>query len=137
MDPNQRENFSGHSHLLLLHLWSVDPGGVCLLAERLAEGAVGRLFTPVHLLRLQLVSGNVLDCVCALLWKGEGPADCSLLSVVWLIRWYSESARWLVLNRQSEKALESLHRVARINGKPVNKLTLEVSLLLPVIRDRM
>lgn len=61
VDPNQRENFSGHGHLLLLHLWSVDTGGVGLLAERLAEGAVGRLFTPVPLLRLQLVSGNVLD----------------------------------------------------------------------------
>ncbi|XP_078100661.1 solute carrier family 22 member 6 [Sander vitreus] len=42
--------------------------------------------------------------------------------------WYSESARWLVLNRRSEEALKSLHRVARINGKPemVDKLTLEV-----------
>ncbi|XP_071362256.1 solute carrier family 22 member 6 [Trachinotus anak] len=42
--------------------------------------------------------------------------------------WYSESARWLVLNRRSEDALKSLHRVARINGKPemINKLTLEV-----------
>nr|XP_054586994.1 solute carrier family 22 member 6-A isoform X1 [Nothobranchius furzeri] len=42
--------------------------------------------------------------------------------------WYSESARWLVLNRQSEDALKSLHRVARINGRPevVDKLTLEV-----------
>uniref|UniRef100_A0A3Q1FPG0 Solute carrier family 22 member 6 n=1 Tax=Acanthochromis polyacanthus TaxID=80966 RepID=A0A3Q1FPG0_9TELE len=42
--------------------------------------------------------------------------------------WYSESARWLVLNRRSEEALKTLHRVARINGKPemVNKLTLEV-----------
>ncbi|XP_023283932.1 solute carrier family 22 member 6-like isoform X1 [Seriola lalandi dorsalis] len=42
--------------------------------------------------------------------------------------WYSESARWLVLNRRSEDALKNLHRVARINGKPemINKLTLEV-----------
>uniref|UniRef100_A0A3P8RVC3 Solute carrier family 22 member 6 n=1 Tax=Amphiprion percula TaxID=161767 RepID=A0A3P8RVC3_AMPPE len=42
--------------------------------------------------------------------------------------WYSESARWLVLNRRSEEALKTLHRVARINGKPemVNKLTMEV-----------
>lgn len=42
--------------------------------------------------------------------------------------WYSESARWLVLNRKSEKALKNLHRVARINGKPemVDKITLEV-----------
>uniref|UniRef100_A0A8C2X1M1 Solute carrier family 22 member 6 n=1 Tax=Cyclopterus lumpus TaxID=8103 RepID=A0A8C2X1M1_CYCLU len=43
--------------------------------------------------------------------------------------WYVESARWLVLNRRSEEALKSLHRVARINGKPevVDKLTLESS----------
>ncbi|KAM9728945.1 LOW QUALITY PROTEIN: solute carrier family 22 member 6 [Menidia menidia] len=42
--------------------------------------------------------------------------------------WYSESARWLVLNRQSGKALRVLHRVARINGKPeaVSRITLEV-----------
>ncbi|XP_028277134.1 solute carrier family 22 member 6 [Parambassis ranga] len=42
--------------------------------------------------------------------------------------WYSESARWLVLNRRSEDALKSLHRVARINGRPdvIDKLTLEV-----------
>ncbi|XP_008302228.1 solute carrier family 22 member 6 [Stegastes partitus] len=42
--------------------------------------------------------------------------------------WYSESARWLVLNRRSEDALKTLHRVARINGKPemINKLTMEV-----------
>ncbi|KAM6907396.1 solute carrier family 22 member 6 [Xenentodon cancila] len=42
--------------------------------------------------------------------------------------WYSESARWLVLNRQSEEALKCLHRVARINGKSevINKLTIEV-----------
>ncbi|XP_034539856.1 solute carrier family 22 member 6-A [Notolabrus celidotus] len=42
--------------------------------------------------------------------------------------WYSESARWLVLNKRSEDALKTLHRVARINGKHevVDKLTLEV-----------
>uniref|UniRef100_A0A673BUG2 Solute carrier family 22 member 6 n=1 Tax=Sphaeramia orbicularis TaxID=375764 RepID=A0A673BUG2_9TELE len=42
--------------------------------------------------------------------------------------WYSESARWLVLNGKSEEALKNLHRVARINGKPemVDKITLEV-----------
>eukprot|EP00066_Takifugu_rubripes_P020216 XP_011609482.1 PREDICTED: solute carrier family 22 member 8-like [Takifugu rubripes] len=41
--------------------------------------------------------------------------------------WFAESARWLVLNRRSDKALKNLHRVARINGKPINQLTLEVS----------
>ncbi|CAI5642324.1 unnamed protein product [Oreochromis niloticus] len=42
--------------------------------------------------------------------------------------WYSESARWLVLNRRSEDALKSLHRVARINGKSemIEKITVEV-----------
>ncbi|XP_035989066.1 solute carrier family 22 member 6 isoform X4 [Fundulus heteroclitus] len=42
--------------------------------------------------------------------------------------WYAESARWLVLNRRSEKALKTLHRVARINRRPeiTDKLTLEV-----------
>ncbi|KAM9846556.1 solute carrier family 22 member 6 [Aulostomus maculatus] len=42
--------------------------------------------------------------------------------------WYSESARWLVLKRRSGDALKTLHRVARINGKPemIDKLTLEV-----------
>ncbi|XP_017296444.1 solute carrier family 22 member 6 isoform X2 [Kryptolebias marmoratus] len=42
--------------------------------------------------------------------------------------WYAESARWLVLNRRSEEALRSLHRVARINGKPEikDKLTIEI-----------
>ncbi|XP_042354725.1 solute carrier family 22 member 6 isoform X3 [Plectropomus leopardus] len=42
--------------------------------------------------------------------------------------WYSESARWSVLNGRSEEALKSLHRIARVNGKPevIDKLTLEV-----------
>ncbi|XP_029283468.1 solute carrier family 22 member 6 [Cottoperca gobio] len=42
--------------------------------------------------------------------------------------WFSESARWLVLNRRSEDALKSLHRIAHINGKKeiIDKLTLEV-----------
>ncbi|KAE8287834.1 Solute carrier family 22 member 6 Organic anion transporter 1 Renal organic anion transporter 1 [Larimichthys crocea] len=41
--------------------------------------------------------------------------------------WFAESARWLVLNRRSEQALKSLHRVARINGKSeiIDKLTVE------------
>ncbi|KAL7389675.1 hypothetical protein ABVT39_008102 [Epinephelus coioides] len=43
-------------------------------------------------------------------------------------RWYSESARWLVLNGRSEDALKSLQRVARVNGKTetIDKLTVEV-----------
>uniref|UniRef100_A0A667YB62 Solute carrier family 22 member 6 n=1 Tax=Myripristis murdjan TaxID=586833 RepID=A0A667YB62_9TELE len=45
--------------------------------------------------------------------------------------WYSESARWLVLKQRSGEALKSLHRVARINGKPemTEKITLEVPCL--------
>lgn len=55
----------------------------------------------------------------------------SELSAFQLVRWYSESARWLVLKRRSEDALKTLHRVARINGKPeiIDKLTLEVTCL--------
>lgn len=58
-------------------------------------------------------------------------------SALWLVRWYSESARWLVLNRRSEDALKSLHRVARINGKPemIDKLTLEVTCLVSCLPD--
>ncbi|KAG1930896.1 solute carrier family [Pimephales promelas] len=43
-------------------------------------------------------------------------------------RWFSESARWLVLNGRSEEALKNLHHVAKINGKPekAEKITLEV-----------
>ncbi|XP_030649710.1 solute carrier family 22 member 6-A [Chanos chanos] len=42
--------------------------------------------------------------------------------------WFSESARWLVLNGRSNEALKQMHRVARINGKSemVEKVTLEV-----------
>ncbi|XP_067279983.1 solute carrier family 22 member 6 isoform X2 [Pseudorasbora parva] len=42
--------------------------------------------------------------------------------------WFSESARWLVLNGRSEEALKHLHHVAKINGKPemAEKITLEV-----------
>ncbi|CAL8268644.1 unnamed protein product [Merluccius merluccius] len=40
--------------------------------------------------------------------------------------WFSESARWLVLNRRSEEALRSIQKVARINGKKDMKITLEV-----------
>lgn len=41
--------------------------------------------------------------------------------------WYSESARWLVLRNRFDDALNSLKRVARINGKPevIDKLTKE------------
>lgn len=44
-------------------------------------------------------------------------------------RWYSESARWLMLNRRPDEALKHIHRVARINGKPelAQKITVEVS----------
>uniref|UniRef100_A0A1A8NBK1 Organic anion transporter X n=2 Tax=Nothobranchius TaxID=28779 RepID=A0A1A8NBK1_9TELE len=79
-----------------------------------------------------------LWCECVVILKCE-PWPCplcpfnqhfieALIGVDFHKGWYSESARWLVLNRQSEDALKSLHRVARINGRPeiVDKLTLEV-----------
>ncbi|XP_033836744.1 solute carrier family 22 member 6 [Periophthalmus magnuspinnatus] len=42
--------------------------------------------------------------------------------------WYSESARWLMLNGRSEDALKSLQRVARTNGKKdiAEKLTVQM-----------
>ncbi|XP_019747488.1 solute carrier family 22 member 6 isoform X1 [Hippocampus comes] len=42
--------------------------------------------------------------------------------------WLAESPRWLILKGRSQDALKTLHRVARINGKPeaVDKLTPEV-----------
>lgn len=58
VDPNQREDCSGNADLLLLHLWPDDPRRARLLAERLEEGAVGGLRTPLPVLCLQLVSVN-------------------------------------------------------------------------------
>ncbi|XP_062846208.1 solute carrier family 22 member 6-A [Trichomycterus rosablanca] len=42
--------------------------------------------------------------------------------------WFSESARWLVLNGRCAEALQQLRRVARINGKPgvAQKISLKV-----------
>ena len=56
VDPDQREDISGHSHLFLLHIWSDGPSRTCLLAERLEEAAVSCLCSPFLVLRLQLVS---------------------------------------------------------------------------------
>ena len=52
----------------------------------------------------------------------------------WLcvVRWLTESARWLVLNRRSEEALKSIQQVARINGKKDVNITLEVAVCLSV-----
>ncbi|KAG7273471.1 hypothetical protein CRUP_032719 [Coryphaenoides rupestris] len=44
--------------------------------------------------------------------------------------WFSESARWLVLNRRSDEALKNIRRVARINGKKDVNITLEVNVYL-------
>ncbi|KAJ8348267.1 hypothetical protein SKAU_G00268560 [Synaphobranchus kaupii] len=62
-------------------------------------------------------------------WRKLQVAVCAPYFFVFLYSWwFSESARWLVLNRRSEEALRHIHRVARINGKPevVEKITLEV-----------
>lgn len=62
-------------------------------------------------------------------WRKLQVAVCAPQFLVFAYSWwYSESARWLVLNRRSQDALKSLHRVARINGKSeiIEKLTLEV-----------
>lgn len=56
------------------------------------------------------------------------------VSALSLVRWYSESARWLVLRNRFDDALNNLKRVARINGKPevIDKLTKEVTHLSPL-----
>ncbi|XP_044078484.1 solute carrier family 22 member 6 [Siniperca chuatsi] len=62
-------------------------------------------------------------------WRKLQVVSCAPLFLFFTYSWwFSESARWLVLNRRSEEALKSLHRVARINGKSeiIDKLTLEV-----------
>ncbi|KAL2095203.1 hypothetical protein ACEWY4_009922 [Coilia grayii] len=62
-------------------------------------------------------------------WRYLHVAVCSPYFVFFLYSWwYSESARWLLLNGRSVEALKHIHRVARMNGKPemVEKITLEV-----------
>ncbi|XP_076130239.1 solute carrier family 22 member 6 [Alosa pseudoharengus] len=62
-------------------------------------------------------------------WRKLHVAVCAPYFVFALYSWwYSESARWLVLNGRSKEALKHIHRVARINGKPemMDKITLEV-----------
>ncbi|XP_055791515.1 solute carrier family 22 member 6 [Salvelinus fontinalis] len=62
-------------------------------------------------------------------WRKLQVAVCAPFFLFFLYSWwYSESARWLVLNRRSDEALKHIHRVARINRKPemVEKITLEV-----------
>uniref|UniRef100_A0A673ZKE2 Solute carrier family 22 member 6 n=1 Tax=Salmo trutta TaxID=8032 RepID=A0A673ZKE2_SALTR len=52
-------------------------------------------------------------------WRKLQVAVCAPFFLFFLYSWwYSESARWLVLNRRSDKALKHIHRVARINRKP-------------------
>jgi len=56
VDPHQTEDSGWNSHFLLLHVWSDDPGGACLLAERLEENSAGGVSAPVPVLLLLLVS---------------------------------------------------------------------------------
>ncbi|KAM6970766.1 solute carrier family 22 member 6-A [Aplochiton taeniatus] len=62
-------------------------------------------------------------------WRQLQVAVCAPYFLFFLYSWwFTESARWQVLNRRSEEALKGLHRVAKINGKPemIEKITLEV-----------
>ncbi|XP_058271644.1 solute carrier family 22 member 6 isoform X1 [Hemibagrus wyckioides] len=62
-------------------------------------------------------------------WRKLHVAVCSPFFIIFLYSWwFSESARWLVLNGRLAEALQQLHRVARINGKDeaMEKITLEV-----------
>lgn len=48
--------------------------------------------------------------------------------IIIFCRWFLESARWLVLTKRSEQAVENLKTVARINGRhaEADKINLEV-----------
>ncbi|XP_064207793.1 solute carrier family 22 member 6 [Anguilla rostrata] len=75
----------------------------------------------------QMVLAGVAYCLRD--WRKLQVAVCAPYFIFFLYSWwFSESARWLMLNRRPEDALKHIHRVARINGKPemAEKITLEV-----------
>lgn len=123
MDPNQRKDPGWHAHFLLLHFWSDDLSRAWVLAQRLEEAAGGCLRSTLPVLCLQLVSSDFHRCLCFV--STQVALTCLLFL---LVRWYSESARWLVLRNRFDEAVKNLQRVARINGKPevIEKLTKEV-----------
>lgn len=82
MDPNQREDTGWHTHLLLLHLWSDDPGRACLLAERLEEVAGGRVRPTLPVLCLQLVSSDCQKYVLRIPECLQTQMFCSLIGQV-------------------------------------------------------
>ncbi|XP_046723252.1 LOW QUALITY PROTEIN: solute carrier family 22 member 6 [Silurus meridionalis] len=90
---------------------------------RTLVGSLSSLFFTVGQIVLAGIAYSLKD------WRKLHVAVCSPFFIVFLYSWwFSESARWLVLNGRSGEALQELHRVARINGKheAVEKITLEV-----------
>lgn len=83
MDPDQSQDDSGHAHVLLLHIWSDDPGRARLLVERLEETAGGRLRSLLPVFRLQLVSGDFqMDAYLLYDWADGSDFVCSLIGQV-------------------------------------------------------
>ncbi|MFT7802065.1 solute carrier family 22 member 6-A-like [Arapaima gigas] len=91
--------------------------------SRTVVGSISSFFFTVGQVILAGVAYSLRD------WRQLQVAVCAPFYIFFICSWwFSESARWLVLNRRSEEALKHIHRVARINKKPemMEKITLEV-----------
>ncbi|KAM9451757.1 solute carrier family 22 member 6-A [Clarias gariepinus] len=90
---------------------------------RTVVGSLSSLFFTFGQVVLAGVAYSLRD------WRKLHLAVCLPFFIMFLYSWwFSESARWLVLNGRPVEALQQLHRVAKINGKheAVEKITLEV-----------
>uniref|UniRef100_A0A8C9SB52 Solute carrier family 22 member 6 n=1 Tax=Scleropages formosus TaxID=113540 RepID=A0A8C9SB52_SCLFO len=91
--------------------------------SRTVVGSIASFFFTVGQVVLAGVAYSLRD------WRQLQVAVCAPFYIFFICSWwFSESARWLVLNRRSAEALKHIHRVARINKRPemVEKITLEV-----------
>uniref|UniRef100_A0A8C9WRX8 Solute carrier family 22 member 6 n=1 Tax=Scleropages formosus TaxID=113540 RepID=A0A8C9WRX8_SCLFO len=90
--------------------------------SRTVVGSIASFFFTVGQVVLAGVAYSLRD------WRQLQVAVCAPFYIFFICSWwFSESARWLVLNRRSAEALKHIHRVARINKRPemVEKITLE------------